>query len=1166
MINMLLKIFLWLALLCCFILMSVLCGDYFEWLRWQQGLFFLGLIITALLAQWSWRRWKLKRYLKSLSASKVLNFNAEHAFHEGLHLFKQNQPLSERTLSNKNWFIGIAFDGMDSVDEKESVLLANNQVNIEIRLVKLDNAFILQFYFKSRLLLERELELYQRYLAVFREKFKAAIKGFLYFVNANAFEQHDALSLTTFNDNVQKIIIKTVDISQTHYPINLILTDINEVSGYPDFLIRLPRKFKTMLLGWQASTFEFYNSEDWRERQWLTQWLVRAEYAFANNLNIRSVEAYLFLTHIQRQAANIQILFDQVSDATDIAVAGIYWVESLKKLSALHVKSFTNCLFNKQLVTGIQPQLTLVAQHNKISRITTLRATYWCVMAAVFLYACYAFFQEKHVILAQVATLPKKIFFYYDIQRDLASISIYKTIISQLDEDFVNNHFRFMPFHAGFDELRANYARTFSCYFHTYILKQVDNDLIQIIQTSDFQTDPVLRGKIIFHVMNRLNLLHAKIHHIPLDGLAGPNLWLKNTTLLSSNPHYSFADLYVTYVAENTDNQALQTEYTQLMKIALLLNLAQDDFHWLPAYLNTQSDIAPLTLNSLWGGSRIVQLDNASIAPAYTFDGSQAITAFWVNFKQAFAVIFANAVTQQMTFEQWYQQLRFTCWARFLSEFPQGYLTLNDMGEWNQVYVKMASGQNISQLFLELITAQFSDELTQKVRLLASEPAWLVLTNKVTTVLNAGVNQSNITTVKDKLLSLKALIQFAKERDNHVSPEQQAEAYYFNSYNEKGLAASTFYQYFQTLTKLYVPVMLSQAAFENSKAIYVGGNQPFTAAVTIEQAMEQQFNTVNLDNIIFWNIYRVPLEFYLRYVNYLSATYINQAWQNEVLTKLQNTPEFFMTDLMFGESGLFWTFYNKYLSDYFNVNVGTVLPKTYFAVAYPFNDDFYRLLLSASARYSMLKQQNLYKKYFSSEAASPPMLPPLPPLSAPDATAEMSVNPVATIMALPPTLNHEATLQPQQITLLAECTKGNFDLTNYNFPIQKPLPMPLSDCTNVSVRFYFGEFYLEKNYPGATGFLDFLTRINNNTLNFSAQDFPDHALALKHYHINNITLHYQLSGLSSMLEQYKAYLKMQTNFSQQQKNYTSIMDLPNTIVYSDALDKTSLKHDLSNSL
>ena len=1174
--NIFLKIVFWLLISVFYLILSNVIGAYFDWVIWQEIVFFGGLIILTLVVQWAWRRWRVKRRFKSLEVLDTFSFDVKKAFKQGLKQLEVDQQLARRDFKNKPWYIGVAFSEVKEFDGNFGVYLPNNNANFKIRIVVLDDMFVLQFEFTSRLILERELQLYQQYLSALEKSFSKKVLGFLYFINALEFELFDSSQSLEFSEHFQKVVSKTLLSTEKYYPITIIFHHINQLPEYPAFLARVSRKVRAELLGWQARSADFYHSDDWQEtkKQINDELLFRLEYAFANNIRLTQVGDYQLLTHLNRQLDALQIVFNAVSETVRFSLAGIYWVDSLAQLHVAKARPFTSKLFQQQLPAGIfQPKLTLLAGAAAEAKRHTLLAIYLAFMACAALYIAVAYRNVKIVIANELNQLPKHVYFHHLLTPDLHSAGVYQSIIRRLD-GLNDKWLASMPYHAGIARLHDYYVRAYLYTFQKYILSAVNANLTTAMHSEMMKKDPVFRAELIFHVMNRLDLLNAKLHKQPLNDLSGPPLW--NETLAAfEHQSVDFASLYVSYIELNQNMHSMQQEHDYLQRLAAQFNFSQDNFYWLPDYLNTKSNINSITLKSIWGGSNDFRLANDAVLPAYTYDGSQAISSFWQNFNEAFAPL-GDFTTNRLSFIQWYQSQRYKNWSAFLLNFSNGYQTLNNTGEWDTVYINMSTERGVCYVLFHTIEQQFTDAISNSTELVNTPPAWLTLSKKLSVILedsvkNGQVGSSKLNGIKQRYFNFRALMNYAKQKSPNLNSTQQLSVLYYESFDGKAAAANDFYKYTQLINKLFQPVVLPEQAFANSSSIYGGTNAAFNAVLNAEQLMIYRFNALGLEDNIFWTLYQIPLEYYVRYMNFVSNVYINQAWQINVLGKLQNTPEIFLNDLMFSETGVFWAFFNKYLNNYFTVQNSIVVPKFYFDVPYPFVDEFYDLVVDATSRYSLAKQQALFKKHFSADA--PAAASGLPPVSEANAAAAAStptaetasVTDDATLIALPPTLNAGALIQPQQITLLAECTKGNFELTNYNFPIEKALPVPLTSCLKASVRIYFADFYLEKIYAAPSGLLDFLKGINNNAITYTAADFPASSYYLQQYGITHIKLNYQFTGLADTLQQYTDYLKLQKTLGKEQRNYTSLAELPRIIAYTDVNERPALRAMIGSS-
>lgn len=1106
---------------------------------WQKALLMVGLIAACLLIQWLWRRRRLKYHLKLLSISNVSVFDIQKAWRTGLAQWRHELQLTAKDFRQKPWHIGFSFETLPGLNQHPRVTLESNSHNVNVSLVAIDQTYVLLFEFTSRLLLEREIELYNSYLQAFNKTFNKNLVGQLCFFQATMLENIQAPLLLDISNNFSKLNDSLVQVTEKNLPITVLLHRIEDTPNFQDFWVRLAKNVKTEAFGWQANEFNFYEGDEWqdcKEAIW-QQLLLHCEKAFIHQTAIGSIESYQFLSHIHAQLDQLQQLFRGENNQS-FSLSGIYWLSALENTTATKSSPFSQKVFSQYLPTAkVRANWTPRAAIAAKQYIKTCLVSYWLVMMAALIYVCLSYQATAGLVLNQLQNFPKRVYFYNEPKMDLNSLLIYQNILVQLNDDQHNHWLSLLPFRAGIDHLQNAYRLSFINYFKRYALIPMDARLQKSVANNK-----TLRPLIIMSIMYRLNLINTQLLHLSIHTLQGPSVWLADV-----DPTNLFPELYKTYIENNDNINSLQQEKNNLLGFAKSLKLEQENPQWLLYFIDQKNVDDTIYLNQIWGGSKQNALANIKISPSFTLNGSLAVSEFWQNYSQAFSSI-ANFSKQQQCFYLWYQNLRYRQWSTFLMSFNQGYLTLNNQGEWDDTMSKIVtSNRGPYQFIFKLIDHQFTDDITQQSSM--AEPAWLTLGKQFNLVLNYDIHNKQAVNTTQVASSIQSFVDYAKQTKSSMDAKNTMMGLYYNKIDFQRVAANNFYAYAQATKLLQNTVLQPAQAYLVSKAIYGGNNASFNDAMNKELSLEKQFVALHMQTNLFWTLIKGPLEFYVRYSNLVSSSYLNDMWQLNVLAKTQNIPAMFLNNLLFGDNGIFWEFYNKNLGDYLIIRNNMVLPKFILGIPYPFTTSFYNLINSAASSVSLAKQQTLYGQYFDKQAAN-------------NTGPSTTTSTLPRIEALPPMLNTEATTLPQQITLNVQCGKDHFELTNYNFPIEKPLTMALNTCQKTSLNIIFNDFTLSKSYDS---FLEFLDSIQDNTLPLVAADFPNDTSFLKQYHITALTLNYQLDNFDGLIQQYRDYLNLQKTLKTHQKDYGSAEDLPAIIVATEAEGQASFREALDNS-
>lgn len=121
------------------------------------------------------------------------------------------------------------------------------------------------------------------------------------------------------------------------------------------------------------------------------------------------------------------------------------------------------------------------------------------------------------------------------------------------------------------------------------------------------------------------------------------------------------------------------------------------------------------------------------------------------------------------------------------------------------------------------------------------------------------------------------------------------------------------------------------------------------------------------------------------------------------------------------------------------------------------------------------------------------------------------------LTALPTDVEPPGAAAVSQTRLSLRCGAGNFELDNLNLPVQGSVTWSAQDCADLRLRVSIGGLHLQRDYPGALGFADFLADFRSGTRAFTPQDFPAQAARLRALGVQRIVLHYRIDGADGVL-------------------------------------------------
>lgn len=626
-------------------------------------------------------------------------------------------------------------------------------------------------------------------------------------------------------------------------------------------------------------------------------------------------------------------------------------------------------------------------------------------------------------------------------------------------------------------QLKQNYCRLFDARFLAFYDKQLAVEIRNLAPA-----DPRV-GEYIVHLIYRLNLLKARINGDDLEkALAGPRAPL---TLAGQDRQGAkvFMELYAYRLRWDEDRPGLQKEAAGLEGLLREAVGKGGTLNWIPAWINANPSLAPVTLASFWGGTQTLTED-IRIAPAFTLAGKQQIDTFLTDLEAALSDP-GTFPARKAEFLTWYRGAYTEAWHSFGQSFNKGIATLKGKEEWRNVALRAAAKNGPHFQLMQ----RLSDELkpfseTQPV------PDWMRLVYEFerTRQVALGVDTGAVSKATETASKLKEKIQekIGKEEAQAV-PGLRFDA------------ARAFKDYQAALTKVAGAVTQSRTAAFQAATVAFGDDPTASPFITAQNAYRRLNAASALPNEGFWNIIYGPLDFLWAYTCQESACQLQALWEKEVVADTQGIADpAQLNQLLFAPDGLATKFIKGTAAPF----VGRDLKRGY----YP-----------KEALGRTIPFENAFLSFYSRAKVGLPMA----------ALAQAASDNNVTISGLPTEANDSARMQPQMTKLDVQCASGMQSLVNMNYPISKVFTWS-PQCSGIIFTIEVGNVALTKMYTGPEAFAKFLMDFPGGRHTFTPDDFPQQASALRALGITYIKVQYRFSGQQAIINQAKPTLSQPT--------------------------------------
>ncbi|MCJ8315115.1 MAG: hypothetical protein HRU38_23975, partial [Saccharospirillaceae bacterium] len=625
------------------------------------------------------------------------------------------------------------------------------------------------------------------------------------------------------------------------------------------------------------------------------------------------------------------------------------------------------------------------------------------------------------------------------------------------------------------------------------IIKVVDLSIkAQIKDSLGEKTSTVAGG-----VIRRINLLSAEIgnkkglHTVDLDdkpGVASNFISVSYNEIDYANSEL-FNELYLSYLNWNTSTLELQEQRRNLQgAFRLLIDRNLGDYNWIIDWANEQGHDS-FELNNFWSGT--VKLDNpARIEAAYTLDGKKFIDEFLNELSES--------DDQEMDFtdikddfNDFYNLKYSKEWITFAERFDEGKQQLRDKKEWIAVIGALSTKDNPYFKLIKTMNTQMA-HISQTIGFDAqSHYSFFVEVNAASGLVqeekadNKALTKLVTKTVGKVCKACKKILKAGKKvskatkggKSINTDKILDASVVELEAYNaalyDTSFNAESKTQSYSTIKTLFTTPDSPQS----------GDNAMAAAANAVINFQKLVGKPGSVDGL-FWALYKGPMGVIYDYMEEENNCYLQDQWDTEILSAIEDVDEKKLGVFLIGETGLIWDYIGGTAAPYLSKkkDKGYIPTEVSSKRQVPWDKNFIRYINEASAGRSLVGNEFKVK-----------------------------------ITTIPTGVNQSAAIAPYATFLELHCGDTQQSIANYNYTTTSEFTWSLENCGDTTLQIDIGHISLRKLYAGPTGFSQFLQEFRDGRHTFGAADFPDQESLLRKESVTAIDVKYQFQNHQSVL-------------------------------------------------
>ncbi len=944
---------------------------------------------------------------------------------------------------------------------------------------------------------------------------KEPLNGIVITVSAETLLQEEDVSLTDNGQYLRKRIDQVMRVTGHKIPVYILVTKLDRIHGMTTFTSNLDEKYFSQCLGYINTELD----AEWKDilqktMDTIVNRLRKIRFLLSQHTKRPEPGLLLFPNELERLYPGLKAFCEGLLAPNPYQesplLRGIYFssakqegkvlsefLESMnigvKRFSPTPTSSREKGIFLRDLFTKILPGDRFLFfplkeyQHWK-TRTISLAILAWLFINLGIVGMIAGAYQHNLKILNKARHL-KETSLGKDIGANLMMLSNYGRAIEDLQREDTSYDLPQGGLNHG-NKIITKAEKNYIKLYKEYVLDKLDTQVFQKIKEINNSNDKQEVLKYIDFIITQINLLKnfasnskedQELLQSSYDNLAYdvPSI-LKG---LSEEVSPYFANCYKYYLEFSPIYSLNTRKQLVLSQLKRLLLIKGTDFHWIVNHPELKKfDITPA---KFWKHSLKNIYAHRTIVPgAYTIGGKRKIDEF-IKFLQG-ALSNENILTKKIktSFYMWYGKMFFAKWRKFIHDFPEGEMGLQDWSSRHDMAIVMCQQDNPYFNLLDFFASQ-----TKKILPNTPPPDWarpiLILVKAKKEALNMNQTKNSQgglkETLKNKLLKKLSKVKAAASSFSNTKQARE--------YQRILKLAKRWIEYEKHLRALEPITSDGDTAFKMTSEFFPYGTKPQESKsifyVTYDDifALKQdlkRYGNVDLCQILFSG----PYEYLLDYAIMETGCVLQSKWEEEVVGKIEGLRHLQQIKLLFsGNSPLVDQFLQNSAKPFVGLDRFGYYPRKALGRRLPFKKYFF-VFVNQGKNLSFTSQK----------------------------TFEISLK------TLPVSANKGATIQPFGCKLCLQCANKQFELENLNFPSSSIFKWSPQTCGDVSLTIYLPGLNLEKKYTGPLAMAKFLQKFRYGMVKFTPADFPNSAEFIKAKGIKWIKVGYEIKGEEPILK------------------------------------------------
>ncbi len=699
-----------------------------------------------------------------------------------------------------------------------------------------------------------------------------------------------------------------------------------------------------------------------------------------------------------------------------------------------------------------------------------------------------SFFGNHRAISSVLTAFPSPPVFSEEVDEQVAQLEVFREKIISLHAH--NSHW--IAPRMGLDdslEMEKRMQHFFVDKFTTVVLEPLDKKLHKILQGSHPRLSPGVSSDFVRFLSWRISVLNGRLQ---AESSQSPtNLELPTgqaISLTSSNfdPDFviSFIELYSSYVAWCKDLEALRVERILLQAwLVKVFDLDRGGFRCLVRWVNSNPELAPITLWDFWGTGHLDLHGGVRVLPAYTEQGYSILKGLLARLRQTMPDL-KDFHQREKEFWLWYAAEYYHQWQIFADHFAEGEKGLLTRESYRSMADQMATPDNP---YFNLIARM--QQAFKPIKELGTPPEWASLPLDFCVLLEQYKTSKSHT--------LKEASEKAQARVNKLITDLGGK---MGENLGKRLAASKYLgEYIEALGILSGFTTSQEIAFKAvaafsptantaaSKGSTSGGKEPvasnpFDKASNALGTLCYRMTENEAGSHSFRRLVAAPLDFLVSFITREASSELQVIWEGKVLDAVAHVPDHKLREALFGKNGVVKTFTAQSAAPFLRRGLNGWQSCRWRGISFPFRKDFFAFLNDGEQGVQAIQPEY--------EVA---------------------------LATVPTSVNGNATEEPYATTLSLACGTGKQELANFNYPEKKVFTWKPEECGTTTLIIQFSGWEMVKVYEGPLGFPRFLSDFRNGMVTFTPEDFPGQKKRLGEMGIQYIKVGYAFEGIEPVI-------------------------------------------------